>query len=112
MSLTNYLQGQSEPLNLPLDIKASSFQLKVWSYLQTIPRGETRTYGEVAKAVGEPGASRAVGTACGSNKVALVIPCHRVIRGDRGLGGIVGAWNARPLCWTPKKSDTLPGRGE
>ena len=55
--------------------------------LQTIPVGEVRTYGEVAQAIGAPGASRAVGTACGSNKVALVIPCHRVIRGDQGLGG-------------------------
>ncbi len=86
-ALTNYLKGEPEPLHLPLDIKASAFQRKVWNYLQTIPRGETRTYGEVAKAIGDPGASRAVGTACGSNTVALVIPCHRVIRGDQGLGG-------------------------
>jgi AraC family transcriptional regulator of adaptative response/methylated-DNA-[protein]-cysteine methyltransferase len=86
-SLTQYLQGEPAVLNLPIDVKASVFQLKVWRYLQTIPRGETRTYGEVAKAIGDPGASRAVGTACGANKVALVIPCHRVIRGDHALGG-------------------------
>jgi AraC family transcriptional regulator of adaptative response/methylated-DNA-[protein]-cysteine methyltransferase len=86
-ALTDYLQGQAVPLDFPIDVKASVFQLKVWRYLQTIPRGEVRTYGEVAKAIGDAGASRAVGTACGANKVALVIPCHRVIRGDKGLGG-------------------------
>jgi AraC family transcriptional regulator of adaptative response/methylated-DNA-[protein]-cysteine methyltransferase len=86
-ALTLFLQGGAVPLNLPIDVLATAFQLKVWRYLQTIPAGEVRTYGEVAKAIGEPGASRAVGTACGANKVALVIPCHRVIRGDRGMGG-------------------------
>lgn len=86
-ALTDYLSGAPVSLNLPVDVQASVFQLKVWRYLQTIPRGEVRTYGEVAKAIGDPGASRAVGTACGANKVALVIPCHRVIRGDKGLGG-------------------------
>jgi AraC family transcriptional regulator of adaptative response/methylated-DNA-[protein]-cysteine methyltransferase len=86
-ALTQFLQGETAPLPLPIDVRATAFQLKVWRYLQTIPAGEVRTYGEVAKAIGEPGASRAVGTACGANKVALVIPCHRVIRGDRGMGG-------------------------
>jgi AraC family transcriptional regulator of adaptative response/methylated-DNA-[protein]-cysteine methyltransferase len=86
-ALTEFLEGETVPLHLPIDVRATAFQLKVWRYLQTIPAGEVRTYGEVAKAIGEPGASRAVGTACGANKVALVIPCHRVIRGDRGMGG-------------------------
>jgi AraC family transcriptional regulator of adaptative response/methylated-DNA-[protein]-cysteine methyltransferase len=85
--LTKYLQGEPAALDFPIDIRATAFQLKVWRYLQTIPVGEVRTYGEVAKAIGDPGASRAVGTACGANKVALVIPCHRVIRGDHGMGG-------------------------
>ena len=86
-SLTEYLKGEPKALNFPIDVKASVFQLKVWRYLQTIPRGEVRTYGEVARAIGDAGASRAVGRACGANKLALVIPCHRVIRGDKGLGG-------------------------
>lgn len=86
-ALTQFLQGETAPLQLPIDVRATAFQLKVWRYLQTIPAGEVRTYGEVAKAIGEPGASRAVGTACGANKVALAIPCHRVIRGDHGMGG-------------------------
>jgi AraC family transcriptional regulator of adaptative response/methylated-DNA-[protein]-cysteine methyltransferase len=86
-SLSRYLAGQSVPLDLPLDVRATAFQLKVWRYLQTIPTGETRTYSQVAQAIGEPNASRAVGRACGSNQVAIVIPCHRVIRGDQTMGG-------------------------
>ena len=86
-ALTGYLKGEPAALDLPLDVRATAFQLKVWRYLQTIPAGEVRTYGDVAKAIGEPGAARAVGAACGSNRVAMVIPCHRVIRGDQGLGG-------------------------
>jgi AraC family transcriptional regulator of adaptative response/methylated-DNA-[protein]-cysteine methyltransferase len=86
-ALTGYLKGEPVALDLPIDVRATAFQLKVWRYLQTIPPGEVRTYGEVAKAIGDPGASRAVGTACGLNNVALVIPCHRVIRGDKGMGG-------------------------
>jgi O-6-methylguanine DNA methyltransferase len=59
----------------------------VWEFLQTIPRGETRSYAEVASAIGAPGASRAVARACASNPVALAVPCHRVLRGDGGLAG-------------------------
>ena len=86
-SLSHYLAGQAVPPDIPLDVRATAFQLKVWRYLQTIPTGETRTYSQVAEAIGEPNASRAVGRACGSNQVAIVIPCHRVIRGDQTMGG-------------------------
>jgi AraC family transcriptional regulator of adaptative response/methylated-DNA-[protein]-cysteine methyltransferase len=110
-SLTEYLNGEAVELNLPIDVKASVFQLKVWRFLQTIPRGETRTYGEVAKAIGDSGASRAVGTACGANKVALVIPCHRVIRGDQGLGGYRwGVERKTALLDAEKKSYTAQKR--
>jgi AraC family transcriptional regulator of adaptative response/methylated-DNA-[protein]-cysteine methyltransferase len=61
--------------------------MRVWRYLQSIPDGEVRTYHQVAEAIGAPTASRAVGSACASNPVSIVIPCHRVIRGDGGLGG-------------------------
>ena len=77
----------SQPLDLPLDIRATAFQMKVWRYLQSIPRGEVRSYGEVAAAIGQPKAARAVAAACARNRVALVIPCHRVIRGSGDLGG-------------------------
>jgi AraC family transcriptional regulator of adaptative response/methylated-DNA-[protein]-cysteine methyltransferase len=73
--------------NVPLDIQATVFQRRVWNYLMSIPRGETRTYTEVACAVGHPRASRAVARACATNPVALVVPCHRVIRGDGSLAG-------------------------
>lgn len=72
---------------LPLDLQATAFQWRVWRSLQEIPRGETRSYGEVAAALGQPSAARAVAQACASNRVALVVPCHRVVRGDGAPGG-------------------------
>jgi AraC family transcriptional regulator of adaptative response/methylated-DNA-[protein]-cysteine methyltransferase len=75
-----------DPL-LPLDLRASAFSRRVWRELRRIPPGEVRTYGEIAAAVGRPKAARAVGRACASNPVAVIVPCHRVIREDGGLGG-------------------------
>ncbi len=72
---------------LPLDLRATAFQMKVWNYLRTIPSGETRSYQETAAAIGKPTAARAVARACAANRVAIVIPCHRVIRGTGELGG-------------------------
>lgn len=86
-SLTAYLNGDTRALHLPLDIRGTAFQQKVWRYLQTIPAGETRSYAEVAAAIGHPKAARAVGTACGKNRLAIAIPCHRVLRGDGDLAG-------------------------
>jgi AraC family transcriptional regulator of adaptative response/methylated-DNA-[protein]-cysteine methyltransferase len=71
----------------PVDVTATAFQWRVWQALTHIPAGETRSYAEVARAIGEPGAARAVGHACGSNKLALIVPCHRVVRADGSLGG-------------------------
>jgi AraC family transcriptional regulator of adaptative response/methylated-DNA-[protein]-cysteine methyltransferase len=72
---------------LPLDIQGTAFQRRVWKELQRIPRGETRTYREVARRIGRPRAIRAVGHACATNPVSVVIPCHRVVRTDGSLGG-------------------------
>ncbi|HKY80421.1 MAG TPA: bifunctional DNA-binding transcriptional regulator/O6-methylguanine-DNA methyltransferase Ada [Sphingobium sp.] len=72
---------------LPLDIGGTAFQQAVWAALRAIPAGETRTYSEIAAAVGRPAAVRAAGTACGDNGLAVLIPCHRVLRSDGGLGG-------------------------
>lgn len=72
---------------LPLDVRGTAFQEAVWQALQTIPAGETRSYAELAAAAGRPGAVRAVGTACGSNPLAIVVPCHRITRSDGGIGG-------------------------
>ena len=82
-----FLDGWQPNLDLPLDIRATAFQLRVWKELQAIPVGETRSYSEVAAAIGQPKALRAVANACARNPVALVIPCHRVIRLDKSLGG-------------------------
>ena len=79
--------GAKPHKSLPLDIQATAFQRRVWQELQSIPVGETRSYREIAAAIGRPEAARAVGRACASNPVGLVIPCHRAIREDGSLGG-------------------------
>ncbi|HKY21220.1 MAG TPA: methylated-DNA--[protein]-cysteine S-methyltransferase [Vicinamibacterales bacterium] len=86
-ALLGHLQGRAPHVELPLDIRATAFQRRVWAQLQTIPYGETRTYREVAAAIGKPTATRAVARACATNPVALLIPCHRVIRTDGSMGG-------------------------
>jgi len=85
--ILNHLDKNDACLDLPLDIRATAFQRQVWEQLRAIPYGETVSYGDVAKALGKPGAVRAVGRACATNPVALVIPCHRVVREDKSLGG-------------------------
>jgi AraC family transcriptional regulator of adaptative response/methylated-DNA-[protein]-cysteine methyltransferase len=85
--ILNHLTNSEPHLDLPLDIRATAFQRQVWEKLRTIPYGETVSYGDIAKALGKPGAVRAVGRACATNPVALVIPCHRVVREDKSLGG-------------------------
>jgi AraC family transcriptional regulator of adaptative response/methylated-DNA-[protein]-cysteine methyltransferase len=86
-ALTKHLSGHQPHLDLPLDIRATSYQMKVWNYLQSIPYGEVQSYSEVAAAIGQPKGARAVARACATNVVAVVIPCHRVIRGTGELGG-------------------------
>ena len=84
------LDGQAPHRDLPLDVQATAFQRRVWRELQAIPHGETRSYAEIAAAIGEPRSARAVGAACASNPAAIAIPCHRVLRNDGNLGGY--AW--------------------
>lgn len=79
-------QGVPKP-DLPLDIRGTAFQIKVWSFLLSIKEGDTFNYGEVAERINNPKAARAVGTACGKNTIAILIPCHRVLRSGGGLGG-------------------------
>lgn len=76
-----------EAERLPLDVRGTAFQWRVWEALQRIPRGETRSYAQIARDIGRPSAARAVARACATNQVAVVIPCHRVVREDGGLGG-------------------------
>jgi len=87
--------------DLPLDVRGTAFQEAVWQALRTIPPGETRSYAALAALAGRPGADRAAGTACGANAVAVVIPCHRVRRGDGGIGG---------YAWGPDRKRALLAR--
>ena len=105
-SLSAYLKGDNPRLDLPLDIRGTAFQMKVWKYLQKIPAGEAQSYTAVAKGIGQPTAARAVASACAANKIAIAIPCHRVIRGDGSLSGY--KWG------TPRKEQllALEGRAE
>src|SRR5713101_3062413 len=93
-----YFDGEHFALNVPLDVKATAFQSRVWKIIQSIPFGKTTTYGKIAKELGEPEASRAVARACATNPVALVIPCHRVIGKDGSLCG---------YRWGKKRKQTL-----
>jgi AraC family transcriptional regulator of adaptative response/methylated-DNA-[protein]-cysteine methyltransferase len=81
------LRGRAPSIDLPVDVRATAFQWKVWRALQQIPAGETRAYADVARAIGKPSAVRAVARACATNPVALVVPCHRVIQATGALGG-------------------------
>ncbi len=84
--VAQYLEGHTPLLELPMDVRGTAFQLQVWSAMRAIPRGETRSYGELAEQLGIPGGARAVGNACGSNPLAIAIPCHRVLPASGGTG--------------------------
>ncbi|HSS20063.1 MAG TPA: bifunctional DNA-binding transcriptional regulator/O6-methylguanine-DNA methyltransferase Ada [Pyrinomonadaceae bacterium] len=86
-AIVEQLKNKNPRINLPLDIRATAFQKQVWEQLRAIPYGQTASYSDVAKAIGQEKAVRAVARACATNPVALVIPCHRVIREDKSLGG-------------------------
>lgn len=102
-AVLGYFDGQL--LNLPLDVQGTDFQKRVWSALRTIPYGEVRTYQQVADMIDMPKAYRAVANACASNPVPLVVPCHRVVRKDDGLGGYaLGIWRKEYLLKMEKKN--------
>ena len=84
------IERPADAPELPIDVRGTAFQEKVWQALRKIPLGETRSYAQIAAAIGQPGAVRAVGTANGDNPVAVLVPCHRVIRSDGTLGGYAG----------------------
>lgn len=86
-AILDHLRDGKPILTLPLDVAGTPFQRQVWQALREIPVGEQRTYGEMAESIGKPGAARAVASACAANPAALVIPCHRVVRGDGQTGG-------------------------
>jgi AraC family transcriptional regulator, regulatory protein of adaptative response / methylated-DNA-[protein]-cysteine methyltransferase len=96
-----HLAGKLPHLDLPLDVRATAFQRRVWQELQRIPSGQTASYQDIAKRIGNPRAVRAVANACASNPVALVVPCHRVVRTDGDSGG---------YRWGPKRKQALLAR--
>lgn len=92
------IEGSAPSQELPLDLQATAFQRRVWQELQKIPRGSTRTYTQVARALGKPRSVRAVARACATNPVSIVVPCHRVIRADGALAG---------YRWGPERKEKL-----
>ena len=85
--LRKYLEGKLKKFDCPLDMEGTAFQKKVWAALQKIPYGKTRSYADIARTISHPKAFRAVGNANGSNPIPIIVPCHRVIESNGGLGG-------------------------
>jgi len=101
-----HLRGHEPHLDLPADVPATAFQQRVWEELRRIPCGATRTYSEIARAIGRPSAARAVARACAANPVALVVPCHRVIRAHGHLAGY--RWGIGRKLALLERESTLP----
>jgi len=93
--LDAYFAGTLFKFSIPLDLRGTDFQRKVWGFLLNIPYGETRSYGQIARALGQPSASRAVGRAIGANPISIVVPCHRVIGASGKLVGYGGGLNKK-----------------
>lgn len=103
-AISSHLRGDAPALDLPIDVRATAFQWRVWRALQRIPYGETRAYAAVARSIGQPTAARAVARACATNPVALVVPCHRVVTTAGGPGGYRwGAQRKEKLLTTEKR---------
>ena len=109
VQLVEYLDGKRRSFDLALDPRGTAFQRAVWRALAEIPYGETRSYADVARAVGKPRAVRAVGAANGANPLALVVPCHRVIAADGTLGGYGGGLELKARLLAMERS-LSPGR--
>jgi methylated-DNA-[protein]-cysteine S-methyltransferase len=108
--LNEYFAGKRATFDLPLAPEGTAFQRSVWRQLQEIPYGETISYGELARRVGNPKASRAVGSANGANPLPIVIPCHRVIAGDGTLGGFGGGLPTKQTLLALEVRASAPNR--
>jgi methylated-DNA-[protein]-cysteine S-methyltransferase len=93
--LTEYFQGERKDFDVPLAFAGTPFQVRVWQALLTIPYGETRSYGDIARQIGHPGAMRAVGAANGRNPISIMAPCHRVVGASGALVGFAGGLDAK-----------------
>ncbi|MDV3457983.1 methylated-DNA--[protein]-cysteine S-methyltransferase [Sphingomonas sp. HF-S4] len=103
--LRDYFDGRRTSFDLPLDFRGTDFQRRVWAALLTIPFGETRSYGAIARQIGRPNASRAVGAANGRNPISIVAPCHRVIGTNGALTGFAGGLAAKELLLGIERGD-------
>jgi O-6-methylguanine DNA methyltransferase len=106
-----YFTGIDVRFDLPLDLKGTDFERAVWEALRTIPHGEVRNYGWVARIVGRPGGARAVGNACGKNPVPIIVPCHRVILSSGRIGGYSGGIGMKRALLEIEGAKILQGRG-
>lgn len=86
-AVVDYIEHPTARVPFPLDIRGTEFQRRVWAAMRAVPAGETASYSEIARRIGAPRAMRAVGTACGANPLAIVIPCHRILRADGDMSG-------------------------
>lgn len=107
-ALLQHMDGQNRVLDLPLDVRGTDFQWRVWRALQAIPWGETRSYTQLAQMIEQPKAVRAVGGACAANGLALVVPCHRVVRNDGSLSGF--RWNPSRKAELQRRERELSGQ--
>jgi len=106
--LEAYFAGDRTDFELDLDLVGTQFQRRVWTALQTIPYGETRSYGEIARQIGSPDAFRAVGLANGHNPIGIIVPCHRVIGSNGSLTGYGGGLDRKRALLELEKSRTAP----
>ena len=109
--LDTYFSGAPVEFTLPVDLVGTAFEMKVWQAIRDIPWGQTRTYGEVAAAIGSPGAARAVGGACGKNPVPLIVPCHRVVGSNGSPGGYTGGLEIKKTLLRIEGSLSRPRKG-
>lgn len=108
-AVVSLIDGPGASFDLPLDIRGTAFQRQVWEALQRIPIGTTATYKEIAAAIGKPGSSRAVASACAANRLAVAIPCHRVVRSDGSLSGYRwGPARKRAMLDNEKRASAQP----
>ncbi|WP_166905710.1 methylated-DNA--[protein]-cysteine S-methyltransferase [Mycobacterium sp. DL440] len=106
--LTDYFAGDRTEFDLELDMVGTQFQRRVWEALQAIPYGQTCSYGEIARQIGSPAASRAVGLANGHNPIGIIVPCHRVIGANGSLTGYGGGLDRKRALLDLEKSRTMP----
>ncbi len=104
--IIEYFEGKRKEFNLELFIEGTEFQKKVWNELLKIPYGERKSYGEIAKNIGNPKAARAIGMACNKNKIPIIIPCHRVVGSNQKLVGFAGGLEVKSILLNLERENT------